>query len=333
MCVPIYPIFEPLSLKHREEIEPFFNNLNTGISEFTFPSLFVHRTKYKYKISCSGPGEYIFAADLQGVKYFFTPFKIPNPSVIQNLFQDFDFWDLLSERQIIEFVETLGEEKAVISNSMSFDTTFADSCQLMYGNFNENIPLNLPGLKLKISENRKNWDYIYYREKLAALSGKSLHKKKNLVNQFNKLYLPDFKPLCPGDNSISDALLVLEQWQKAREMFEDKSFYDYYPTKEALENFAALGFSGAVVYIGDKPAGFTLGEKIPGMSHYAVHFEKGLAEYKGIYQYLNQAYACILPEDIEYINREQDLDDEGLRQAKLSYKPCGMIKKFAVFKA
>ena len=71
-------------------------------------------------------------------------------------------------------------------------------------------------------------------------------------------------------------------------------------------------------------------EKIPGISHYAVHFEKGLTRFKGIYQYLNQAYARLLPEDIEFVNREQDLGDEGLRQAKLSYKPCGMIKKFSI---
>jgi len=31
-----------------------------------------------------------------------------------------------------------------------------------------------------------------------------------------------------------------------------------------------------------------------------------------------------------YINREQDLDDLGLRQAKESYNPVGFLKKFAV---
>lgn len=133
-----------------------------------------------------------------------------------------------------------------------------------------------------------------------------------------------------GNDSIGHALSVLEEWHKERENFEDKSFYDYYPAKEALENFSSLGFSGAIVYIDGIPAGFTIGEKIPGISHYAVHFEKGLTRFKGIYQYLNQAYARLLPEDIEFVNREQDLGDEGLRQAKLSYKPCGMIKKFSI---
>jgi len=57
-------------------------------------------------------------------------------------------------------------------------------------------------------------------------------------------------------------------------------------------------------------------------------FEKGLEEYKGIYQYINQAFAASLPESITHINREQDLGDEGLRQAKMTYRPSGFVRKY-----
>ena len=61
---------------------------------------------------------------------------------------------------------------------------------------------------------------------------------------------------------------------------------------------------------------------------FVIHFEKALDEYKGIYQYLNQSFAESLPRFFTLINREQDLGNEGLRQAKMTYRPCEFVKKY-----
>jgi hypothetical protein len=61
---------------------------------------------------------------------------------------------------------------------------------------------------------------------------------------------------------------------------------------------------------------------------FAVHFEKAIDEYKGIYQYINMTFAASLPDSYITINREQDLGDEGLKQAKETYRPCGFVKKY-----
>ena len=61
---------------------------------------------------------------------------------------------------------------------------------------------------------------------------------------------------------------------------------------------------------------------------FAIHFEKAVSGYKGVWQFVNQAFASILPEKYETVNREQDLGDEGLRAAKLSYKPAGFVMKY-----
>jgi hypothetical protein len=60
---------------------------------------------------------------------------------------------------------------------------------------------------------------------------------------------------------------------------------------------------------------------------FAIHFEKAIDTYKGVFQYINQNFAASLPESFTYINREQDLGDEGLRQAKLTYRPAGFVRK------
>jgi hypothetical protein len=62
---------------------------------------------------------------------------------------------------------------------------------------------------------------------------------------------------------------------------------------------------------------------------FAVHFEKAAGGYKGMYQYMNQAFAAMLPPHYVHINREQDLGDLGLRQAKETYRPSGFVKKYA----
>jgi len=63
---------------------------------------------------------------------------------------------------------------------------------------------------------------------------------------------------------------------------------------------------------------------------FVIHFEKAALkkEYTGIYQYVNQAFTAVLPEQYELINREQDLGDPGLRQAKESYRPVDFVKKY-----
>ena len=61
-----------------------------------------------------------------------------------------------------------------------------------------------------------------------------------------------------------------------------------------------------------------------------VHIEKAKREYKGAFQMINMLFSRTELEScgIKYINREDDVGDEGLRQAKLSYFPAYMLRKY-----
>lgn len=98
-----------------------------------------------------------------------------------------------------------------------------------------------------------------------------------------------------------------------------------------MEQVDYLQLCGGIYYVEDRPVAYTLGEELSGMATYLIHFEKAVAGYKGLYQFINQSFAQVLPEDYETINREQDMGNQGLRQAKLSYKPTGFIEKFKVY--
>jgi hypothetical protein len=175
-------------------------------------------------------------------------------------------------------------------------------------------------------EDRDNFDYLYRRTDLAELPGKKYHKKRNLVNQFLSAYDHQERPLTADLTPL--ALEVLDRWKE--EKGEDG---DYPSAREALVRFGELGMEGALFFIDGKPAGWCLGEGLAGGTIFAVHFEKAAGGYKGIYQYINQAFASMLAPHYGYINREQDLGDLGMRQAKETYRPCGYVKKYAAMPA
>jgi hypothetical protein len=178
----------------------------------------------------------------------------------------------------------------------------------------------------RVQEDRDNFDYLYWRTDLAELSGKAYHKKRNLVNAFLNSYSYEQKPLSAAN--AADALAVLDEWRSTKGQDGD-----YAASREAVELYDTLGMRGCVYYVGGEPAGWCLGEPIAKAKMFAVHFEKGSERFKGIYQFINQAFAQALPAYFKSINREQDLGDEGLRQAKMTYRPYGFVEKFRVLRA
>jgi hypothetical protein len=56
--------------------------------------------------------------------------------------------------------------------------------------------------------------------------------------------------------------------------------------------------------------------------------EKALKEYHGAYAMINQQFVEHEMQNYLYVNREEDVNDPGLRQAKLSYYPAILLKKY-----
>lgn len=167
-------------------------------------------------------------------------------------------------------------------------------------------------------------DYLYTLDKMRHLPGRHLAKKRNLIHQFMKLY-PDHsvKPLTLS--TAEDAISVLEEWNKER---GDGEVNDFEPCLEGLRSLTLMPLEGRLVYINDRPAGFTLG----GMqqSAYVVLFMKALREFKGIYSFLYKDLALSLPDNVAWLNLGQDLGIPALMQAKKSYLPDRIDLKWRI---
>jgi len=301
MIVPCFPDFIPLDIKLKDALHPRLSLTFDGVSEFTFSGLYLFRNRYNYCISRDishedgQDGGFIISGEQntqEGRKTFFmTPCAVPDFKTLDSLFATHDYWKNISESVLSPAKEKL--EK--------------------YG--------------LIITEDRDNFDYLYNRSDLAQLAGKKFHKKKNHVNNFLSTY-PNHKLQPMSANLVPQALEVLEQWRNEALLKNDNEDGDYKSAKEALENFELLALKGAILFINDKPAAFCLGESIARGKMFVTHFEKAVNSYKGIYQYINQAFAASLPGFFTLINREQDLGNEGMRQSKMTYRPCDFVRKY-----
>lgn len=172
-------------------------------------------------------------------------------------------------------------------------------------------------------------DYIYLRSELASLSGKAFHKKKNHFSKFVRTY-PDYKYYEIGACNIYDAQKVADAWYYEHLQDEDASqLAEYKAIKEALENFEELGLMGGIIYVNDSPCAMTIASKI-NENTVDVHFEKAVGEYalNGGYAAINKLFSEKL-DGVTWLNREEDIGIEGLRKAKLSYRPKIMLKKYS----
>jgi len=175
-------------------------------------------------------------------------------------------------------------------------------------------------------EDEGNADYIYLRERLVSLSGKSLQSKRNHINKFEKLY-PDYsyEPITKGD--CAECLAVEQEWlrQHGTEEDEDK---EQEVIQRLFDHFDELGLSGGILRVAGQVVAFTLGSPI-NETTFGVHIEKANRDYDGSYTMINKLFASTIPEQYVYVNREEDLGLEGLRKAKLSYKPETILPKIA----
>lgn len=183
--------------------------------------------------------------------------------------------------------------------------------------------------RIVAEEARGHWDYLYSVPELTALKGRRFHKKRNHLNQFFKKY--EYKYASLGTEIIDKAMAMQEDWCTWRdcESFEALAAENRTIAK-ILTNWKELkGLMGGAIFVDQKMVAYTVAESLS-EDTLLIHFEKGNQDYRGVYQAINQMFLEHSGKAFKFVNREQDLDDQGLRKAKLSYNPVNFLKKYQV---
>lgn len=182
-----------------------------------------------------------------------------------------------------------------------------------------------PG-KFQIEYDRDEADYVYEREKLETLSGKKLHGKRNHINKFKSVHEDwDYETLT--EDNVEECFQMALKWRNLNGCEDDEEKNaEMCVSLNSLRLFRELNLVGGVLRVEGEIVAFTMGEKLC-EDTFVVHIEKAYADVDGAYPMINQQFVQHECMDYQYVNREEDTGADGLRQAKMSYRPAFLEEK------
>jgi hypothetical protein len=291
---PEFPQFKDLSLEDKPLLDTFFNLFPPVISEFTFTNLFIWRQAYQIKISRFK--NFIFLLSEKGESIFSFP-PIGEGDVVE------------CYRILLQYLEGKGVPPKIARVPEEVVNR---------------IDWNAKGFLAEFDRDQS--DYIYLTQDLTQLQGRKYHRKRNHIKQFKEKYLYQYTPLT--SEWISECLQLETEWCDLRHCDTTPGLAsESFAIKEAFTHFKGLGVKGGAILIDRKVEAFTLGEPL-NQETVVIHIEKANPAYEGLYSMINQAFLEHQWSGYTYVNREQDLGEEGLRKAKESYFPHHMVNKY-----
>ncbi len=172
---------------------------------------------------------------------------------------------------------------------------------------------------------RQWFDYLYAAQDLRELAGRRYGGQRNHINRFCKEN-PDWRFEKINESNLADVRDFFEEFERTSAKQFAAAAEEADKVREVLGNWQLYGFVGGVLYVGDRPAAFALAEAV-GDTLY-VHTEKASLAWHGTYPMIVQQMARAFTDDtVQWINREDDVGDEGLRTVKLSWHPAQLIEK------
>lgn len=212
--------------------------------------------------------------------------------------------------------------------------------RLMEDAASANIPFALRGLLEEMKEsvegffpgyfefttNEGEWDYLYPVEKLTSLPGKKYHGKRNHIARFKDGDDWSYEAVTP--DNLSECVKMNDKWCKEYGCEKSKGAeIEQCAVRQAFKYFSELGLEGGLLKKGGETVGFSIGEPL-NSDTYVVHIEKAFPQIQGAYPMINQQFVIHNMQQYKYVNREEDMGEEGLRKAKMSYKPDPWLTKY-----
>ena len=300
-------IFKEIDIRSKQELDPYFERVDYEACEYCFSTLYMWQHVYKtgYYI---GEDFAVLVGEYEGDSFSILPLasKDKLPKVI-----DFVLKYFKKENKKIYFRGVTKEVVKVLKEK------YPD--------------------RFEYIEERDLFDYIYDGENLRSLQGKKNQKKRNHLNYFLKEYDGRYEYKSLKKENFAECLALIKEWVSNKEEnyeFDEGMDEELLGIKKIFKDYDILEDKVRVsgIYIDGRLEAFTMGELL-NKNMALVHIEKANPDIRGLYPYINQQFIVNEFEDVEFVNREEDLGIEGLRKAKLSYHPSRFVEKYTVREA
>ena len=292
--------FKPISIEDRDLVCRYTSKISYGTTETAFVDLFIWGENYRTCIAEESGFLFIRVGEGENCAYLF-PY---------------------GDGEIEKAISILQKDAEVCGRRLRFVGVVREAKEILERAFPDRFVFN---------ETRENFDYVYLASSIINLPGRKLHSKRTNINKFMAQCGERFSFEEITKENIGDVRKFQENWLAHNLATHDSSLYaENDAIARAFDNFDAIGIRGGILRIDGEIAAYSLGTPIND-EFYLISVEKANTEYPGIYQVINKLYAEHFCGGYKYINREEDMGDEGLRQAKLSYRPELLIEKYEVF--
>lgn len=292
--------YKQIKISDKAIFDDFFKAYPPEISEYTFTNLYMWRNHYKFL------------------------WKTENSHLIVISTRNDD--------KIVAF-PPIGKDPVYAIEMLKANADLANSTLELH-----RVPESLvqsmtaANLNVEINEDRDNWDYIYSSRDLGTLEGPAFADIRKKLSRFKRDHDYEFQVL--DASCIEQCLQMQEEWCGLKGCFESESLMDEHNAiQDMFTYWDTLKFTGGFMKErqSEKIIAYTLGEQL-NPDTMVVHVEKANPSpaFFGAYQAINKEFATNCSDGHEFINREQDVGEPGLRRAKESYNPVRMGKKFKV---
>ncbi len=288
--------FRDISIDDKERIQKIYHNAPDRGCEYTFGNLYIWHDIYETKIAFSDDG-YLVVRFADHVNAFLFP---EGGS------------DL---RGVIEEMRADCAQGGVPFRIIAARKEDAEQIEALYPD------------TVRLHTNRDFFEYVYNSADLIQLAGKKYHGKRNHISRLRSDY-PDSEFFEITPENIAEVVAMNESWYT--EYLDSTGLEEEHEASaRAFRHFFDLGFSGGCLKEGGRVIAFALGEPI-NRETFCVHMEKACYDVGGAYTVINQQFAEHFCGGYRFINREDDVGQEGLRKAKLSYYPAEIKEKYVV---
>ena len=178
------------------------------------------------------------------------------------------------------------------------------------------------------AEEKRDWfDYLYEADSFRTYGGKKLHSQKNHVNRFYKEF-PEAECREITEDMFPECIAFLERIEAERPEMSEVEHNELKGTMDLIELACQLNQRAACLVTRLGITALSVGE-VKGDTLFA-HAEKADVNAAGAYPAMAQAFVNFMGTGFTYVNREDDVGDDGIRYSKLNYKPIDLIPKYLV---